>query len=466
MKRFSLCTAFALGLSLVLWSCSELKKDLPSPVSGEVTVHPDGWIQPTSSEFHGTYLKARGYETKECQPCHAGPLNGGTSRTSCFTCHALYPHSAAWTQTSAADFHGRFLKAMAYNAQECQSCHGATYTGGTSGVACFTCHDSYPHGAQWNTGGAAESHGLYLKVKRWNDTGCQSCHGSDYSGGTSSVACFTCHDAYPHAYRFSAGGHTAYMYANLYPFTGCKTCHGAAYTGGNVGESCMQAGCHVDQTGAAKSPEACNTCHGNFRSPASDFLSAAPPKGVLGDTLQTYRGVGAHAKHLLTGTLGKLLKCQECHVVPSALAQTGHIDTKLPAEVVMNDTLARLVTGDGTVLPSPAWDGSTCSSTYCHGTWKLRKATSAYAWIYTDSVMVGAAFTPAWTGGSAQAACGTCHGLPPQGHSAVILQCYACHDDVNESMQIIDPEKHINGKIDVLTAEPPMHIPPQGLPLR
>src|SRR5512135_2432417 len=165
MKRTSLCLAIVLGLSLALWSCSELKKDLPSPVSGETTIHPEGWDQPASAEFHGAYLKDRRYDTKECQPCHAARLNGGTSKTSCFTCHALYPHTAGWKQTSSANFHGVFLKAMGYDARECQTCHGAAYTGGTSDVSCFGCHATYPHSAQWNTGGAAGSHGLFLKGK-------------------------------------------------------------------------------------------------------------------------------------------------------------------------------------------------------------------------------------------------------------------------------------------------------------
>ncbi len=455
MKRPFLFAVIALGLSLALFSCSELKKDLPTPVSGAAAVHPEGWNQESSSDFHGTYLKARNFDTKECQPCHGGPFTGGTSQTSCFRCHSLYPHSATWNQTAAGDFHGRFLKAMSYNATDCQTCHGTDYNGGTSQVACFSCHGTFPHGAVWNTG-----HGQYLKTKNWTDTECQACHGTDYAGGTSSVACFSCHDPYPHSVRFPSGRHTNYLYPNGYPLAVCRTCHGSDYNGGNTGVSCMQPGCHVDQNGTQKSPEACNTCHGVFRAPASDFLSSAPPKGVLGDTAQTYRGVGAHQKHLLTGDLGKPLKCQECHVVPATLNQAGHIDTKLPAEVAMTDTLAGLVTGDGAVHPSPAWNGTTCTNTYCHGNWMLQKNTSAYPWIYnpTDSVMVGAAYAPVWTGGSAQAACGTCHGLPPQGHTALLGACVNCHSDVvDANMQIIDQSKHINGKIDVLTVEVPMH---------
>jgi predicted CxxxxCH...CXXCH cytochrome family protein len=455
MKRHDFFFVILVGLSVVVWSCSDLKKDLPSPVSSEIAVHPDGWIQQGSADFHGTYLKAMGYDTRECKQCHGSPLSGGTSKSSCFSCHTVYPHTSGWTQIASANFHGRFLKAMNYNATDCQPCHGTDYRGGSSQVSCFSCHTTYPHSAAWATG-----HGVYLKTRNWTDTECQACHGSDYAGGTSGVACFTCHDAYPHEIRFAAGGHPSYLYQNGYPLIGCKTCHGTDYAGGTVGASCMQAGCHVDRTGAAKSPEACNTCHGDFRGFASDLLSAAPPKGVLGDTAQTYRGVGAHAKHLLTGSLGKAVKCQECHVVPVALTQAGHITDKLPAEVVMNDTLARLVTADGAVRPSPMWDGTQCSNTYCHGTWKLRKATSAYPWMYNtaDSVMVGSGYSPVWTGGSSQTACGSCHGLPPQGHITSLGQCVNCHSDVvDASMNIIDPARHMNGMIDVLTVEIPMH---------
>ncbi len=462
MKRNAAITCIAFALALGAGSCSDLKKDLPSPSAG-TQIHPEAWMQKASAEFHGTYLKGKSYETKECQPCHGGPLNGGTSRTSCFTCHALYPHTAAWTRPDSASFHGKFLKAMSYNGTECQSCHGTNYQGGTSGESCFSCHTSYPHGAQWMTGGAAASHGLYLRGKGWNDAECTSCHGSNYAGGTSGQSCFACHDAYPHDVRFSSGGHPSYLYGNQYPLDGCKTCHGSAYTGGNAQQSCMSSGCHVEPGGAQRSPEACNTCHGAFGSASAALLNSAPPKSVLGQTAPTVRGVGAHATHLDTTGLGKGVECQECHVVPATLFAAGHVDNmtvSAPHMVTMAGTLGRLVTGDGTLRPAPAFNGTSCSGTYCHGNWKLRKATSTNQFIYnaTDSIMVGAiANAPVWTGQSAQAACGTCHGLPPQGHSAAFGACANCHGDVvNASMQIINPAKHMNGKINALTQELPM----------
>lgn len=346
MKHHLMILLIALGLALLAGSCSELKKDLPSPVDNTVKIHPEGWGKTVSSpDFHGTSLK------------------------------------------NQAD--------------------------------------------------------------RWNLTKCQRCHGGSFTGGTSGVTCYTCHDAYPHSTRFTSG-HTGYLYAKGYPFDECTLCHGSAYDGGLVGVGCTKSGCHVDRTGTPKSPEACNTCHGSFRALASDFVSAAPPKSVLGDSVTTASGVGAHQKHLATGTMGKVLKCQECHAVPAAWNSPGHFDSLLPAEVAMNDTLARLVTGDGSTRPNPSYSGGKCSNTYCHGNWVLRKATSNLQFIYSDSVMVGEKASPSWTGGSAGAACGTCHDLPPKGHvAALITECYGCHGDVvDQTGAIIDKTRHVNGKMN------------------
>ena len=243
-----------------------------------------------------------------------------------------------------------------------------------------------------------------------------------------------------------------------FPLAQCQTCHGSSYAGGRVvNVSCTTAGCHVDVNGTPKSPEACNTCHGVFNARANDFLSAAPPKSVAGGTATTLPAVGAHQIHLATGVMGKTVKCQECHAVPPQVFSQGHLGSDLPAEVLFADTLARLVTGDGTRVPNPSHDPTslTCANTYCHGNWTLRKETSQWQFAYAESVMVGSNDAPVWTGGSSQAACGSCHGLPPQGHNTATLSgCGVCHAPVvNSAGVIIDKTKHVNGKINVFGAE-------------
>jgi hypothetical protein len=70
-------------------------------------------------------------------------------------------------------------------------------------------------------------------------------------------------------------------------------------------------------------------------------------------------------------------------------------------------------------------------------------------------VIVGGNASPVWT---ASAACGTCHGLPPTGHTAATLTtCVNCHSGmIDATGTITDKTKHVNGKINVFGQERPM----------
>lgn len=237
----------------------------------------------------------------------------------------------------------------------------------------------------------------------------------------------------------------------------------------------MIPGCHRDSQSNAKSPESCNVCHGKFTALAIDKPSWAPPVALNNDSLTTSAGVGAHQKHLATGTVGKIVKCEECHTIPATLNAAGHLNAQpFRAEVVFQDTLSKLITGEGANTPSPSFGTGafTCSNTYCHGNWKLNRSREPGAYsivpgipsslaytdssfVYVDSVMVGNNHTPAWTG---TATCGSCHGLPPTGHKIPWpgAKCSDCHEVVNSSLQIINKAKHVNGKVNVFGREYPM----------
>jgi predicted CxxxxCH...CXXCH cytochrome family protein len=266
------------------------------------------------------------------------------------------------------------------------------------------------HGDGWTDPTSTNFHGITIQQLNWNMTTCKSCHGGNYAGGTAQKSCLTCHT----------------------------------------------------QTNG---PEACNTCHGTFSAPVSNNVLWAPPRAVNGDTATTSRGVGAHQGHL-QATIGKVLKCQECHTVPSQVYALGHINSPSPAIVAMNDTLANLVSGSGSLIPHPSYSASQlqCSNTYCHGNWQVQKATAPAnrQYIYTDSLIVGANYSPKWTGGVNEAACGSCHGLPPKGHLGYgtndlpLSSCgnSGCHTGVVDATgKILDPTKHINGKIDYESTE-------------
>jgi predicted CxxxxCH...CXXCH cytochrome family protein len=175
----------------------------------------------------------------------------------------------------------------------------------------------------------------------------------------------------------------------------CSECHGADFAGGKSGRSCLK--CHEG------GPTACTTCH------------ALPP------------ATGAHKAHasvLTTTSAGAgSYACSECHVVPTAWDQPGHIFDQqgnvLPKATVTFGALAHT----GGALPQ--WDGASCSATYCHG----------------DA-------TPSWSGGSADAACGSCHGIPPANHANT--KCGQCHGRVaDDGAHIVDRSLHADGRVSL-----------------
>jgi predicted CxxxxCH...CXXCH cytochrome family protein len=321
-------------------------------------------------------------------------------------------HEAAWMDTSSAKFHGKVVQAAQGDVQQCLKCHGQNYQGGTSTVSCVACH---------------QSRGATLHGRGWVDPSSPNFHGNAIKGAN-------------------------------WDMRPCQTCHGANYDGGKVGVSCRT--CHTDTGG----PEACATCHGS--------TNPAPPRDLFGNTTKAARGVGAHQKHVATGTISSVVRCGECHVVPGAIYSAGHIDAGDGAEVVFNNPLTHVVTNQsGTIdydpslplyTPNPSYDRTTlkCSNTYCHGYFKNGNLTFAPVWNDTTT---------------ASGMCGTCHGnvnapadtlgtryLPKtasQGgtHPEVAglrIKCNVCHAEVvDANFRIINPSKHINGKLNVLGEE-------------
>jgi predicted CxxxxCH...CXXCH cytochrome family protein len=239
----------------------------------------------------------------------------------------------------------------------------------------------------------------------------------------------------------------------------CRQCHGGTYTGGNA-LSCVSAGCHVDVNNNPKSPESCNTCHGTFSSVATDTLSWMPPRSVAGDTSSTARGVGAHRYHLISSymDLSNPVSCTSCHQIPSTYADHD-FNSSGRAKVVFGGALA--TTAAGGLTPSPSYDYNaqnlSCSDTYCHGNWRVNKSNSSYPFVFADSVIAGNNYSPHWTGGDTQDACGTCHGMPPTGHrdfGSDVSTCTSCHYlDAAKQGGALDRSTHINGKIDLYGQE-------------
>jgi predicted CxxxxCH...CXXCH cytochrome family protein len=375
-----------LSLAVLLISCSDLKKDLPTGTSTGTKIHEAGWNDTTSASFHGRLVKQSGYDFSQCTYCHSQQFTGGTSGIKCFTCHASYPHKSAWASELSATYHGKYLQGINFDLTECKRCHGAAFTGGTSGESCYGCHTQYPHVAGWTTVANTGFHGNAIQNLGWKMDNCKVCHGTDYRGGSSRSSCYTCHN--------KAGG-----------------------------------------------PENCTVCHGG--------TNAAPPQDLAGHTSASFAGVGTHQSHIMgVDTLG-LTACNECHAVPSSLGAIGHIDNTAGSEVVFAGSVVTspFAAFAGSAAPSYSHTTLRCDNTYCHGyfpngnrqsplwndtTGQFHACGSCHGDV-TKSTIADKSLPKTSING----------GTHPNDN-----RCYNCHPNViNTSYKFIG-SKHLNGKLD------------------
>ncbi len=80
-----------IGIILNYAGCSDVQDNLVE--APEIGVHPAGWADTTSSnltspDFHGQYIfDNNAWNLTQCKSCHGGDYKGGTTGSSCFTCH-------------------------------------------------------------------------------------------------------------------------------------------------------------------------------------------------------------------------------------------------------------------------------------------------------------------------------------------------------------------------------------------
>lgn len=162
-------------------------------------------------------------------------------------------------------------------------------------------------------------------------------------------------------------------------------------------------------------PQGCGDCHGSASSPA-------PPTALGGGTERSDRGVGAHQIHLSGSDLSGPVACDECHTVPGALDDPGHVDTLWPAEVGW---------GAGVLAQTGAepYDAATQTCVvYCHG------------------ATLGKGPSPAWTSEEGLG-CAGCHGFPPAAPHPDSPTCGDCH--VTAAGPTLDTELHIDGTVQL-----------------
>jgi predicted CxxxxCH...CXXCH cytochrome family protein len=227
---------------------------------------------------------------------------------------------------------------------------------------------------------------------RWTDAiplGCTSCHGNP--------------PAAPHP-----------------QMTDCSRCHGQVVADDDHG---MRAPLrHVDGVVDVELDQTCTSCHGG--------ANPAPPKDVSGAVSTSLPGVGAHQAHVLGTPRSRAVPCAECHQVPTEILTPGHVDTPRPAELAFSG----VANAFGAV---PRYSAGACTNTACHGA------------VFPDANDSGGSLTaPNWTTlDGSQAACGTCHGLPPpRPHPYYADDCGRCHENAApDGTSVLHPERHVDG---------------------
>ncbi len=389
-------------------------------------------------------------------------------------------HGEAWMDPSSAGFHA-FTAELGLDA--CKGCHGQDLSGGVAGVACGQCHDQdLPPGvASWRTnctmchGGTDNQTGAPPRTT-WgrsadpirtgahtrhvsNGLDCGVCHvrpadalaaghidattatvtfaGLAVTGGAQpswSRADASCASTYCHG-NFRNGNATYAPSWTAPAANACGTCH-TLPPGGTHPKNPTCGNCHDGYTSTSVNPAlhlngavdvmglTCSSCHGtSTRQPTAQNpqLAAAPPMDTLGNVDPSSPGVGAHQRHLTAGAAGNAIACTECHVVPTSTAHSNGVD---------DVTFGPLATAAGALAPAWSAAGLSCSSTYCHGSFKNGNAT----------------YAPSWTAPAANA-CGTCHTLPPGGTHPKSTSCGSCHDGYSATS--VNPALHLNGAVDV-----------------
>ena len=377
------------------------------------------------SQCHGT-----GYDATAKTVNTATHLNGvidtPSGNLTCTTCHgtaarvgiagadldvAASPPVSPSGSTLPPGAHQAHVNGGTYSTPiQCNECHVVPIsTGHSNGVVDLL------FGALAKTGGVAPAYNSAT-------LSCSAfyCHGNFNGGNTAaaplwtgagSVTCSSCH-ALPPATP-----------AHSNPATPCASCHGAGYDAiaKTVNKTTHINGVvNVDQTTMT-----CSSCHGTAArvgvAGSDPQVKASPPNGSKGETATTTRAVGAHDKHVNTGSLSSPVACNECHVVPIS---NGHSNGKVDMSW---GTLAK--TGGVT----PAWSGTACTTSYCHGDFSG-----------------GANASASWTGGTIP--CNSCHGSPPTTppHSNPTLACSVCHGaGYSATAQTVAKTTHINGIVDV-----------------
>lgn len=171
---------------VVLTGCGD--KNSQADINPVTAKHPSTWLP-------GGHVTVASGNTSTCMECHGVDYMGGTSKVACTSCHMgdqSHKHPLQWGPFSYSG-HGTFVKNNSSSGCDNIYCHGPTLTG-ISGPSCSSCHMGGPtsvHPQNWTT---QKDHGIYVNTIGADSCKNAACHGPTGEGIPNVVpACRSCH---------------------------------------------------------------------------------------------------------------------------------------------------------------------------------------------------------------------------------------------------------------------------------
>jgi hypothetical protein len=353
-----------------------------STCHASIDVHKSGITDQNSANFHGKYKLKSGLS--DCSSCHGSSFTGGMQSPSCTTCHSTIDvHKSGIIDQNSPNFHGKYPLTNGFT--PCKTCHGDNFQGGNNSVACSTCHSSITvHKTGITDPNSSNFHGKFLKANAWNISACASCHNSSFTGGTQSptcktsgchtsaqgpAACNTCHGDFNNPSQVSppkdldgntstsspgVGAHAKHLsaFANGISLA-CSECHtvpadvNAAGHLGSDGNAELSFGAFTNKLGGTSydfgTNKCANTyCHGNFEFKKADASSVSQNQYTADKMVGNKR---APKWNVLDGSE---VKCSSCHGKSDAdPSPIGHIPYTIDQCVWCHSTV---VDASGTII--------------------------------------------------------------------------------------------------------------------
>ena len=366
-------------------------------------------------------------------------------------------HAPGILDPTSPGFHATVLKQLNWDFPLCATCHGSDFSGGTSGKSCLGCHAAGPtacvtcHGA----GPTSLAHGVHAMP------------GIPFAGGTT-VACSECHIV---PARWDDDGHIVHDgVAITAPATvtfgarAALTIDPADRAGPPTwdGATCTNVYCHGGELHAAGGLELsprwdaptvageCTSCHDN-----------PPPNHIRSDCGSCHPRSSPH----IDGIVQVGVTCHDCHGSPASNAppvdlegntfttaigvgaHQAHLQAQSLISAPVPCATCHLVP---TSLSSPGHidSGPPAEVTASLG-WDHDAQTCSTSYCHGNSL-------PIWTS-QGQVFCGSCHGIPPTDaphtSSMTLTSCASCHpgtvDAFGNIIVINGTSEHINGHVDL-----------------